>query len=626
MHKRLQFTLRIVSCFLSVILLLNLGIIAVTAQDTAGSDDADAMHELVLVLDISGSMQDYDSDFLAPDCLKQLTESLPVGWRTGLVTYNDQVAQSVGITEQTASIHNTLSQVAYNGYTNTSTGINKAMSLFNENALSRQILLLTDGEILLESETDTLSAAVEMDTALQNAVSAGIMIHTVGLGNDFQSYNNSIKRSSEATGGRLFEIPEAEGLSAAVTSLLYENLGVRKISVGSAQMSGSNGSYRMELPVAGLTQAKILITSESPVSNVAVSCEGSEILQIVPGKRFAAVTIDNPASRDITVSFTSSGASTATMIVSSGQPELHVNVDYRDTKVKVSETAEESSLTQLYEYERTALLTIQLLVINGDNFFQSFDLKDSTIALNIDGNLTEESVTDGSLRYELPITEPYELSASVSLDWLPFNLAENTAAANVQLEGPPESVRETTAVPAEKPAPIPIWILLVTVGALIFVVAILILVFRKKDQKTKGTPPAFESKFEFNGKLNIYITKTSDGSDIPPLTFDLFRLNKKREISVEDIMRKCNLQVEFLGVSKIFFISGRNGALQIVNDSDCTVLIGRDLLIKKRSHLLEYGEKIHITCEDDSEMEFHYKSVKPSEQSLTADRAIQYAD
>ena len=160
--------------------------------------------------------------------------------------------------------------------------------------------------------------------------------------------------------------------------------------------------------------------------------------------------------------------------------------------------------------------------------------------------------------------------------------------------------------------------------AIIFI----ILIFRRREKKKdeKSHVPLFDSKFEFTGKLNIYVTKTNDDDDIPPLTFDLFRLNKKKEISVKDMMDKCEIAMGFPGTDNITFVAGRNGALQIVNDSDCTILIGRDILIKKRSHLMEYGEKIHITALDDTEMELHYRSVKPSEKSTAADTSIRYFD
>ena len=172
-------------------------------------------------------------------------------------------------------------------------------------------------------------------------------------------------------------------------------------------------------------------------------------------------------------------------------------------------------------------------------------------------------------------------------------------------------------------------VLISTIAGLAIAVALIIffLHIRPKQTAAKAQVVQLDSNFEFTGKLNIYVTNTPDDLDIPPQTFDLFRLGGKREISLEAVLEKCKIADLFPGVEGLRFVAKKRGLLQVINESECTVLLGMRLLEKGQGHTLEYGEKLHITCCDEvSEMEVHYKSVKPSEQTIKPNPMIRYAD
>ena len=586
------------------------------------------VHELIFVLDISSSMNDNDSAFLAPDSLKQIAESLPSDWQTGLITYNGLVVESTELTDQVQSFYNKLDQVKYTGYTNTGTAISQAVAMFSENAKSRQIILLSDGEIAMPEDSQTQEAIARMNTAVESAGSSGIPIHTIGLGNAFQTYDDSVKQCSERTGGRLIEVPNASGLSTAVDQLVTETLGIRRISIGAAKMSGNSGTYHAKLPITDASQAKILILSGSPVSDVSVSCEGSEIAGITPGKRFASVRIKQPASDEISVTYTTTGSSTAWLIVDCDTPALQVDVTYDDKRIPGNSPISEDDPPEVgYIYERSAKLSIALLNQAGDNLLLNPEFSDRVYPIQIGEEAFELDVTDGYLIHSIPVAQNETVTVSTMLDQFPFNMPEYDLQTEIQLEGPPP-VPVLAPVEEQEPEGVSLWVLIGTLVFLVLAIIFIILIFRRREKKKdeKSHVPLFDSKFEFTGKLNIYVTKTNDDDDIPPLTFDLFRLNKKKEISVKDMMDKCEIAMGFPGTDNITFVAGRNGALQIVNDSDCTILIGRDILNKKRSHQMEYGENIHITALDDTEVELHYRSVKPSEKSTAADTSIRYFD
>ena len=102
----------------------------------------------------------------------------------------------------------------------------------------------------------------------------------------------------------------------------------------------------------------------------------------------------------------------------------------------------------------------------------------------------------------------------------------------VELEAPP-------IIPAQEPEPEPPYLLIgILVAAMVLIgimVIILIILWKKKRQKPIPLPPDTKpepSKYSYVGKLNIYVTRTRSGYDIPPLSYDLFRLPAGKVISM----------------------------------------------------------------------------------------------
>lgn len=88
--------------------------------------------------------------------------------------------------------------------------------------------------------------------------------------------------------------------------------------------------------------------------------------------------------------------------------------------------------------------------------------------------------------------------------------------------------------------------------------AIVIIIYRRKRAVK---PPFIEvpepSKYYYTGKLNIYMTRTKSGIDIPPLTFNLFRLSSGRAISLWEILQELKVEELPEGAEKLFFSPSR---------------------------------------------------------------------
>ena len=101
---------------------------------------------------------------------------------------------------------------------------------------------------------------------------------------------------------------------------------------------------------------------------------------------------------------------------------------------------------------------------------------------------------------------------------------------------------------------------------------------------------------------------------MPPLTYDLFRIPGGKILSLQEILDGCNVTEHLEGADKIFFKAGANRCLVLSNDSDCTIMQNREILMKGRSYLIGIDTKVDITFEDEiSEIALQYRQVRPNE-------------
>ena len=129
----------------------------------------------------------------------------------------------------------------------------------------------------------------------------------------------------------------------------------------------------------------------------------------------------------------------------------------------------------------------------------------------------------------------------------------------------------------------------------------------------RSAPPA-PSKYSYTGRLNLYITRTKSGRDVPPLTYNLFRIPGGKILTLQEILDGCNVSEPLEGADRIYFKAGANRCLVLSNESDCTIMQAREILMKGRSYLIGLDSKVDITFEDEvSEMALQYREVKPNE-------------
>lgn len=157
---------------------------------------------------------------------------------------------------------------------------------------------------------------------------------------------------------------------------------------------------------------------------------------------------------------------------------------------------------------------------------------------------------------------------------------------------------------------------------MLIILVMMILVLRKKKMKKAQSihierineftnmEKTESNKYYYKGKFNIYITKNKTGIDIPPLTFNLFRLSNGRKITLFEILKELKIEEIFEGSEKIIFQPGENKKLIMRNNSDSTIIKNREIILKNTVVEIYIDSKIDIIFEDEkSEMMLQYKDI-----------------
>lgn len=85
-------------------------------------------------------------------------------------------------------------------------------------------------------------------------------------------------------------------------------------------------------------------------------------------------------------------------------------------------------------------------------------------------------------------------------------------------------------------------------------------------------------------------------------------------MSLQEILDGCDVSEPMEGADRIYFKAGAGRCLVLSNDSDCTIMQNREILLKGRSYLIGLDSKVDITFEDEiTEMALQYREVRPNE-------------
>lgn len=547
--------------------------------------------ELVIVLDCSQSMQNVDGQFAASEFIGGLAASMPDHYRVGVVAYQEEVILSLPIGSSYDEIDTSLSQIAYKRYGNAGLGMQEALNLFQGGQTEKRIIVISDGEITMKTEDQTKESSELFAQLVTRAKENGITIDVLALGERIEE-GETVYPAAVATGGRLYELENGERLNTFAKEYLFDESGIPARPIG--KMDGTYGELQIELPDCLMKKARIILIGSQQNENLTVNCE-ADGLEVLKGNCYTVIKLDHPRSRKAIIQMRSEEAM---------KIDIYLMAEYEFVS-EIShtydpETQQAQIVVGLENAESKNLLAGHLLAdgitirVNGEE--SRYEIKDERIVLS--RQITEDEV----LKLELLFTDNFGIY-----------FGDNVLTEEIVL---PE-------IEEKEPVDWFFWFVIVS-----FVAALLILIvlWRKKGNRTSGRKKVIDGNRmlpnerniqgnDFYGKIQVYVIRNREDIDFPPESINLFARCNRDVITLEWILDICNIPLNLKGAEKIIIKPGDDKSIVIKNSGRATVMKGRELLAKGRAYHLYYHEKVtFIFDQEDTEIEVHYKDLKPNER------------
>lgn len=599
---------------LSLIIGLLLGYVSCLSVQ-AQEDNSKAV---VFLMDASGSMNTNDPERLAVDSIAQLIVSLPSDYKVGFVAYNGAVAAVSDLVDENHrdEIIHMAETVTYSGYSNAGEGLaNAVAALVKDGAQEKTIVMLSDGEILMNEEDTTQEAASLYQTAIEQAQEAGITIYIIGLGDEMEDLDNAIFEAAEKTRGQSYYIEQVQQIQSAIDAILTERLGIKQSTVAIVDTDGELEAVSVDLPYAYVDKLRILLTSSAPIQNLTASFHAGNANQI-NGIRYSLIEIEELSEKHMELHFEGAqGSQVRINVIPEYRVCPQVEVVYEDSiPLTADRDGEEgdSSIEGSQYYDRAAQLLFSFCRENNHNIplWNEEYFNYSPITVMIDGDLQELPLQSGSLEWSETVTDQRVCEVIFDYSALPVNVIGEDRLS-VTLDAPPllsvEEPQEATYPQEHDYLMIGILILCVFL-VLVGILALVLYLRRPKSSSPLPEDRPEPGKYSYVGKIKLYVTRTRSGYDIPPLSYNLFRLPSGKVISLLEILTECEVEEQFPGAENIFFKAGAARSLILTNNSDCTIIKNREILMKKKSYSLDPDAKVDVSFEDEiSELTLQYK-------------------
>lgn len=559
------------------------------AQETELSPE----NEIVVLLDCSQSMKNVDASYSSFDFVKSLSAVLPRDYRIGVAAYQKDVLVTQPLGSSHATIERALREIEYADYGNAGAGLVAAERLFDNNAAMKKIILISDGEIMMNTEEETQKSADLFTQAVEDARRDDIIIDVVALGPRLEE-GVTVYSAAGATGGKLYELADGEELGALAESLFFEQWNLKASHVG--QISGLNGELSVELPDCLMSKAKLVLLGSQQNDNMTLNCEAKSI-NVSKGTNYTVIELADPSSKEVKIQMSADSPMDVKAYLTA-EYDYNLGADY----------------TYVQE-EQTAHLRLEITNHNGQDMLTGH-LKNGSIQVYLDGERQAGWIADGAYCISRQYEHDAEADFRIAFDGLYGNYYGN----------PEESLEIVVPVVIEEEPPRIDWFFWSVITIFIAALVIILCLAYRQRKRTAGkrkfidesrTRPGevINRKSEFNGKLQIYVIHSKEEIDYPPESINLFARCNRDMITLEWILDACNLPLSLRGAERIIIKPGDDRSLIIKNNSKASVLMGRELLLKGHAYHLYYGEKVTFIFDpEDTEIEVHYRDLKPNER------------
>ncbi len=562
--------------------------ITVNAREATEEQDT----EIVVVLDCSQSMKNIDAGYDIPDLIKGMIAVVPENYEIGIVAYNNEICFSLPLGSRYDEAEQELANIRYGNYGNAGAGLAEAVGLFKDEQAEKRILMISDGEIMMKTGEQTEMSSELFEQSVEKAKNNGIFVDVLAIGQRVEE-GKTIYSAAENTSGRLYQLTDSGELAGFIERYLVNDQKIKKTNIGT--LDGNSGELAFSLPDCLMDKAKIVLLGKQGNENITVNCKADSI-KVFKGKSYTVVEVCKPESEEVSIQM----ASESMMAINA-----YLTAEYHFTLTAEHDYMPETGMTSLY---------LSLRNPEGKNLLEGH-MNDSRLKIWLDEVEKEYRIINGKIFLDEYIKEDTVISLRMDPDELYGNYY-GTGEIKEQIEIPI----------IEEPEPQIDWFFW---SVIILFVAALALIFifsgKKNNKKSVKRRVIDESrvlpdesrgqKSDFYGKVQVYVTHNREGIDYPPESINLFARCNREVITLEWILDTCNLPLNLKGADKVVIKPGADKSLIIKNSGKVTAMKGRELLERGHAYHLYYHEKVtFIFDQEDTEIEVHYKDLKPNER------------
>ena len=582
MEKIEKITIRLVMLLIGFSLLFPVRALA------AEKDEITEKKQIIFLLDASKSMQGDGQWIEAADSACMIASALPKEYEVALLVYNTEIVYEEDFGNINQKTRHALETVELQGYTTPAVALETAADMFDSAAADKRVVFISDGEISLRDQSKTETAIRQFENMVDQIAEKGIKIDMFAIPND--KTENEVSYGTKVTSGEQYTVGENQTIEEITAKYLFQTLQIEKIELGEA-VSGE-GNMTVDLQDTYMQNAKILLVSGENIEDFHVTgqCESLNMLQ---GNKFAVAELENPLERQITMDYS---------LENRGNVHIYLIKEYfLKADMEKSYTSEEGTFT------------LKVNVVNHQDkpVLDSETLKNS-ISVLIDGQESSYEVENGTALV------PYQTDKTTNVN---VEVTTQTSGNVIHYIETTDMVELTVPVVEEEPDYTVLWIVIISLCAVALLLSVLY--ERKKQKKNDGeagsiiiepSEPPVVPKYDFSGQLAVYLLKGEREDDIPPCSIKLFGKSRK-SISFDWVKDRCGIDYKLSDADKIRFTGGKDHTLCFKNTGYATIVKGNQILKRERKYSLCYGEKILLIFNNGgTEIELHYKNMKPSER------------
>ena len=192
-----------------VLLLL---LLFVLSPFTVKAEEQNEKDDVVIILDVSGSVKNTDENRLAFESIEAFLNICDSGDRLGVVAFNDGIVMNSGLVEvdnkaDVESLKSQMMQVQYSGDTDNGLGLLTGLQILKEQSSpnrNRVLIFIADGETDLprEGQRSEDESKQDMEQAIIDADACQIPIYTIGFTSSQSEVLDQLTAISAETGGK----------------------------------------------------------------------------------------------------------------------------------------------------------------------------------------------------------------------------------------------------------------------------------------------------------------------------------------------------------------------------------------------------------------------------------------